>query len=180
MNDKIQELANFVFEGVLVDADVRNFVRMNIYPKHLELSKLNLRLFGEVIDTLVWRLDHNVWFDLDDDVVKKYSLSSSNIKIHKNNCKATGFSEDFKTYLVDISINGKPTLVEIPIVNLLSTTVEIDPNKVHVRVSDILKVTVGNLVDEFSDEKPKTTIGDMMEKLDDNIVHVDFKNKTIH
>lgn len=165
-----------LFKSIIVDADLRNIVRKDIYPHHLAIGLANIHFVEKTIRKLVYELGRTVWVHLPDELVEHYGMSSNLIRLTDTSCKSMGLSEDSSLFMMEISINRKLTVVEVPITVF---------NKVHVEAPDgrglvlegILQGALTKLISEFSEMDP-TKLGDLMDDRPDNVVKVDFGNKS--
>ncbi len=184
ISDKAIKSINFLFDGIMIDADVRNYIRDHIYPLHLEIGKHNIKLLEELLHVLVWKMNCELWFRMSPETTEKYNCSSPVIKIVGSNCKALGLTESLDKFIFDVSINGQPTLLELDLNEVYLGNVRLyvsDDDIKEIPLSNIATALLTNLIREFSeDNEDKTTVGDMMESVEDNVVKVDFSKKTKH
>lgn len=82
----------------------------------LSLEKVLHQKLDEVIQTLVFEKGVICWLTVDEVTQRKYNMSSRNIRLSKNSIKSMGIDRnDDSKYLIDLSLNGQPTILSTDI-----------------------------------------------------------------
>lgn len=180
-SDKTKQLIDFIKEALATSEDLNEETKNTLIPLRNEVNRAYAKLILEVVYELSYKLDYSCYFPMPGDIIEKYNMKSSVIKINSHSCPTFALDEYKEdTVFAKVSLNGTRVTLEFSSDCLFNGWVEVDED-IKLSLVDLVQANTIRL--EMNAYREQEVIKDNLssEAENSNVVNIDFsRGRTKH